>query len=70
MVCNQRPIPLEKTSSNGYGLVTLATIVSISELLLARLFSDLILPSEPRSSSNLVVLSIGFSWVSLAYCAS
>ena len=42
------------------GLVTLATIVSISELLLARLFSDLILPSEPRSSSNLVVLSIVF----------
>ena len=42
------------------GLVTLATIVSISELLLAKLFSDLILPSEPRSSSNLIVLSVIF----------
>lgn len=42
------------------GLVTLATIVSISELLLAKLFSDLILPSEPRSSSNLIILSVIF----------
>ena len=52
--------PSKKHLRMVIGLVTLATIVSISELLLARLFSDLILPSEPRSSSNLIVLSVIF----------
>ena len=42
------------------GLVALATIVSISELLLARLFSSLILPSEPRETSEIIVLSAVF----------
>jgi len=52
--------PTRKHLRMVIGLVALATIVSISELLLARLFSDLILPSEPRSSSNLIILSVIF----------
>ena len=45
------------------GLVALATIVSISELLLARLFSELILPSEPRKNSEIIILSTVFLFV-------
>jgi len=52
--------PTRKHLRMVIGLVALATIVSISELLLARLFSDLILPSEPRSSSNVIILSVIF----------
>lgn len=39
------------------GLVVLATVVSVSELLLARFFSLLILPDNSRSSSSLIFLS-------------
>ncbi len=52
--------PTRRESQMIMGVILLAVFISVSEILLAHFFSLLILPSEPRSTKNLIFLGLIF----------